>query len=208
MGHSQTYRMTGSRLLFCFFLFSLVISALAETKRFKRWSSTHSCSYCGGQSYSQSYSAPSSSCSYCGSSGYVSQPSACSSGCYGSSGGSSQAFSRGKNRGKKARGRLGNLLQAAAGFAVGVASGGSGGCGSGGCGSSGYSSGCGSGGCGSSGHSSGGYNSGGSGGSTVIIVRPSSGSSRGSSYGSSHGSSYGSSHGSSQGSYGSCSVCG
>ena len=133
--------MTGSRLVFCLVLFSLIKIALTETRRFKRWSAQPSCSYCGGQSYSQSYSAPSSSCSYCGSSGYVSQPNPCGGGCYGNSGGNSQAFNRGKNRGKGARRKLGNLLQGAAGFVTGLASGGSGGCGSGGCGSSGYSSG-------------------------------------------------------------------
>merc|ERR1711970_836205 len=146
---SQNIRMGSFTLTFCLITFLLITSTFADTKRFRRWSATPSCSYCGGQSYSPSYS---SSCSYCGSAGYVAQPNPCSSGCYGNTGGG-QSFIRGQQRGQVARKRLGNALQAAAGFVVGLASGGSGGCGSGGCGSGcrsggcgGYSSGCGSGG--------------------------------------------------------------
>merc|ERR1711915_919617 len=163
-------RMSLCTILLSFLLILSVHLSTGETKRFRRWSARPSCSYCSGQSYSIQSS--SSNCGYCGSVGYVAQPNPCSSGCY-SNNNNNLAFSRGRERGKTASRRIGNLLHGVAGFVTGLACGGgsySSGCRTGGCGG-GHSTGCGSRGCGNSG----GYNSGG--GATVIVVQPSSGSS-------------------------------
>merc|ERR1719295_2389129 len=79
------------------------------TSRFKRWSSSPSCS-------------PSSSCSYCGSSGYVATAPACGGNCYssggggghggggrgrGGGGGRGRSYNQGRRAGKRARKRLG-----------------------------------------------------------------------------------------------------